>query len=191
VQEKIKDLLGLTKIANEKLRIEEKRIEWNHIFLLEALLWSFRSHDPQTKHGCVLVRDKTVLSTGYNGFISEVDDTQLPNLRPYKYDFMVHAEHNAILNCVRNGVSTLGAKAYITGAPCNSCLQYMWQAGINEIFYSDFSNTKMIDNEEYVRIQAALLILMNEKYTFNMTYIPSSQIDFSSITKIHQKFCIT
>lgn len=191
MQENIKDLLGLTKMSQEKLRTEEKRIEWNHIFLLEALLWSFRSHDPQTKHGCVLVRNRTVLSTGYNGFISEVDDTQLPNLRPYKYDFMVHAEHNAILNCARNGISTMCAQAYVTGAPCNNCLQYMWQAGINEIFYSDFTNTNMIDNEQYAKTQKALLILMNEKYMFNMVYIPSSQIDFSPITKIYQKFCIT
>lgn len=148
--------------------------------MLEALLWSLRSHDAQTKHGCVLVRNKTVLSTGYNGFISEIDDTQLPNIRPYKYDFMVHAEHNAILNCACNGVSTLGAQAYITGAPCNNCLQYMWQAGINEIIYSDFTNTKMLENEQYLRTQQALLILMNEKYMFNVKYIPSDEINFKN-----------
>jgi len=191
VQNKIKDLLGLTNIPQNEMRIEKNRPIWDHIFLLEALLWSYRSHDAETRHGCVLVRDKTILSTGYNGFISDIDDTQLPNVRPFKYDFMIHAEHNAILNCVRNGISTNGATAYITGAPCNNCLQYMWQANISHIVYSDFSNTKMIDNQEYINKLKVLMTLMNEKYSFELEFIPSSDIDFSPIINIYQKFCTT
>jgi len=191
VQNKIKELLGLGKKTQAEIRKEIERPIWDYIFLLEALLWSYRSHDAETRHGCVLVRDKTILSTGYNGFISDVDDTQLPNMRPFKYDFMIHAEHNAILNCVRNGISTNGAIAYITGVPCNNCLQYMWQANISHIVYSDFSNTKMIDNQEYINKQKVLLKLMNEKYSFELEFIPCANIDFCSIINIYQKFCTT
>ena len=189
MKEETKGLLGLTNIPLEELRIEKNKIEWNHIFLLEALLWSYRSHDPQTQCGCVLVRDKTILSTGYNGFISDIDDTQLPNVRPFKYDFMIHAEHNAILNCARNGVSTNGATAYITGIPCNNCLQYMWQANIAHIVYSDFAVTNMTDNQEYINKQKVLLELMNEKYSFEMEFIPHEQINFFPIIHIYNKFC--
>lgn len=189
MKEEIKGLLELTNIPPEELRIEKNKIEWNHIFLLEALLWSYRSHDPQTQCGCVLVRDKTILSTGYNGFISDIDDTQLPNVRPFKYDFMIHAEHNAILNCVRNGVSTNGATAYITVPPCNNCLQYIWQANIAHIVYSDFAVTNMTDNQEYINKQKVLLELMNEKYSFEMEFIPHKQINFFPIIHIYDKFC--
>jgi dCMP deaminase len=158
--------------------IKNNRVPWNHIFLLEALLWSNRSHDSQTKCGCVLVRNKTVLSTGYNGFISNIDDTQLPNTRPLKYDYIIHAEHNAILNCTRNGICTLGSTAYITSEPCNNCLQYMWQAGVNRVIYSDFSKPQMVDNNKHNEIQKKLLKLMNEKYSFELEFISSTDIQY-------------
>jgi dCMP deaminase len=210
VLSKIRDILGLTNVPLEEMRKDQKRIDWNSIFLLESLLWSYRSHDPQTQCGCVLVRNNTVLSTGYNGFIRKINDDALPNLRPStpeqtisKYDFMIHAEHNAILNCVRDGISTTGATAYVTGEPCNWCLQYMWQAGISRIVYSDFNDPKMLKNESHKRIQTALLELMNPQQhlcvhlyddydvgysNIDVLFIPFSNIDFSPIQDIFQKF---
>lgn len=196
--EKIKDILGLMTLRPEEIRTNRKRIDWDSIFLLEALLWSYRSHDPQTQCGCVLVRNRTVLSTGYNGFIGEIDDSALPNLRPStpeqqisKNDFMIHAEHNAILNCAKNGISTCGATAYITGEPCNWCFQYMWQANISNIVYSDFSKPKMVENDKHTRIRKALLCLIEKafgSYPRRLLFIPSSDIDFSPIRDISQKF---
>jgi dCMP deaminase len=139
--------------------------------------------------------DRTVLSTGYNGFIRDIDDTALPNLRPTtkdqlvsKYDFMIHAEHNAILNCARQGRSTVGATAYITGHPCNWCLQYMWQAGIVKIVYSDWSNPTMIEGDKHKKVRQALLELMNpycnefaeeyKPYRIKIEFVPSSEINF-------------
>ena len=187
--EKIKEVLGMKNIPQNQYRQEKKKIKWDHIFLLEALLWSQKSHDPQTQCGCILVRDKTILSTGYNGFIRNISDKYLPNLRPHKYNFMIHAEHNAILNCVKNGISTNNSIAYITGEPCNMCLQYMWQAGIYEIVYSDFNDPKMMKNDEFIQQRNALHKLMN--YGLIIDFIPSSKIDFSPIKNIYEKFCIT
>jgi dCMP deaminase len=183
--EKIRGILGLRNVLPQDLRRERKRISWDHIFLLEAHLWSSRSSDVQTQCGCVLVSpDHTVLSTGYNGFIRDIDDTALPNLRPFKYDFMIHAEHNAILNCARNGTTTVGATAYITGSPCNWCLQYMWQAGIVRIVYSDFNDIEMLKNDTHKRVRQALLELMNPYFgefdigynRIELDFIPSSEI---------------
>ena len=184
--EKIKDILELTTLENDQIRIERKRIEWDHIFLLEALLWSSRSHDPQTQCGCVLVRDGTVLSTGYNGFISDIDDTSLPNLRPFKYDFMIHSEANAIYNCARMGVNTNMSTAYVTGEPCNNCWQAMWQAGIWRVVYSDFNNPHMLQNDKAARIRQAIMYLFDSK--MEIDFIPSKDINFSPITSIYKKF---
>lgn len=127
--------------------------KWDTVFFKEAILWSEHSHDIQTQCGCVLVKDKTSISTGYNGFIRDIDDTVLPRVRPAKYPFMIHAEANAIYNSTRLGRSTFGATAYITGPPCINCLQMLYQCGINEIKFTDISNIKMdIFTQDYEKI---------------------------------------
>lgn len=156
------------------------------MFLMEAHHWSKRSHDAETQCGAVIVsKDYTILSTGYNGFIREVNDNILPNIRQpdingiSKYDFMIHAEHNAILNCVRQGKSPVGSTVYITGPPCNWCLQYMWQVSIRKIVYSDFSAPKMNDCEKYSIVRDMLLDLMNPREMWEritIVFKPSSSI---------------
>ncbi len=121
---------------------DHKADDWDNIFFSEAVLWSRRSHDSQTQCGCVLVKNKTSIATGYNGFMRDVNDRSLPTERPDKYPFMIHAEANAIYNCAREGKSTLGSRAYITAPPCTSCLQMLWQCGVHEIYFSDLSSPK-------------------------------------------------
>jgi len=125
-------------------------ISWDEYFLLQAYLISLRSIDAQTQCGAVLVNElKTILSTGYNGFMTGINDNILPNLRPEKYPYFLHAEHNAVLNCAKNGISTLNATAYITSPPCSNCFQILHQAGIKKIIYlKNYNVAKMIENEE-------------------------------------------
>lgn len=169
--EKVRDILGLTKIPIDQIRTKRNKIEWDHFFLCEAYLASLRSHDPQTQCGCVLTQYNNIISTGYNGFIAGIDDDVLPNLRPYKYPFMMHAEQNAIFNCAKNGISTLNATAYITVEPCNSCLQYMWQSGIVRIVYTDINNIVMLQNDEHLRVREAILCVLDDMMEIN--FIPS------------------
>lgn len=180
-EESVKMILELSDLPKENYRKEIERIGWNNIFLFEAWLWSSRSHDPQTQCGCVIVKNNTVLSTGYNGFIRDIDDSQLPNLRPAKYDFFIHAEHNAILNCARNGISTMGATAYITSIPCTNCLQYLWQAGIIGIVFSDINVANMVKNDKSDNIRRVLLKLIDDR--LSMTYIPSIDL-WQNISKL-------
>ena len=116
--------------------------DWDNMFFATATLWSRKSHDTQTQCGCVLVKNKTIISTGYNGFIRGINDGVLPRERPAKYPFMIHAEANAVYNAAREGQSTVNARAYITAIPCRNCLQMLWQCGITEIYYSDISSPK-------------------------------------------------
>ena len=151
---------------------EREPTDWDNIFLQEATLWSRRSHDIETQCGCVLVKDKTVISSGYNGFIRDIDDSDLPNTRPDKYPFMIHAEANAIYNSVRIGRSTLGATAYITAIPCISCLQMLYQCGIEEIVYSDISNPKMCTSSaKYLTMVSKIIDKID------ISFIPKSKLN--------------
>lgn len=145
--------------GSKDLQYIYNRPTWDKIFLDMCFLVAKRSHDVQTQCGAVLVnQDNEVISTGYNGFVRGISNDILPNLRPDKYPFMVHAEHNAILNCSRQGRSTKGAIAYVTCEPCNMCLQYMIQAGIEEVIYTNNNKANMIVTDpEYKIIQAILV----------------------------------
>jgi len=108
---------------------------WDEQFMAHAIIAARRSPDSQTKVGAILIEPegKTILTTGYNGYVRKCRDDILPNVRPDKYDWMIHAEHNAILNCSRLGRATLNSVCYCTHKPCKYCLQYLHQSGITEI----------------------------------------------------------
>mgnify|MGYP001432153490 CR=1 FL=1 len=119
----------LQSIENKRKRIDKPT--WTEYFISMAQLASTRSADGQTKHGCVITDiNHRVLGIGYNSFPSAMPDDILPNLRPEKYKWMIHAERNALSNCAlrpKNGI------AYITGPPCLDCTKSLYQEGIKKI----------------------------------------------------------
>ena len=116
-----------------------ERPTWNDYFMGFAILSASRSHDSETQVGCVLVADKKIISIGYNGFCSGVEDSSLPNKRPYKYPYMVHAEENAISNMV---IRPLSAAAYITHTPCCGCAKLLWQNNVRKWYVPEDSVVK-------------------------------------------------
>ena len=151
---------------------DRKPDSWDNSFFLSAALWSVRSHDSQTQCGAALVKDKRIISTGYNGFISNIDDSALPRQRPEKYPFMIHAEANAVYNAAKNGVTTLGSTCYVTAIPCLGCLQMLYQCGISKVMFSDISDPKLeIYSEKYDQI----LGLIDDK--MEIIYIPKKYLD--------------
>lgn len=162
---------------------DHKPTDWDTSFLLSAALWSKRSHDQQTQCGCVLVKDKRIVSTGYNGFVSGIDDSVLPRTRPEKYPFMIHAEANSIYNAAKNGVSTIDSTCYITAVPCLSCIQMLAQCGVKEIIFSDISNPKM---EIYSKKYDTILELIKDKVS--MKFIPSKSLDTDVLECILETF---
>ena len=118
-----------------ELKKNDSRPSWESIFMTLAFVLAERSHDIETKVGCVITNNHNIiLGTGINGYPSGIDDADLPKTRPGKHDYkIIHSEENAILNCWTkpdNGI------AYITCAPCFSCLIRMYQFGIRTIYYS-------------------------------------------------------
>ena len=120
------------------------RPSWDVYFLKLAMLASERATCPRMHCGCVLVNDRHVVSTGYNG--------SLPGT-PHCYTdgCMVvdghcvrtnHAEINAICQAARHGLQLAGATAYVTNMPCTSCAKALIAAGIRRVVvFSDYHNT--------------------------------------------------
>lgn len=140
--------------------------DWDHYWLGLTHHIKKRSKDAQTQCGAIITsKQNEILSVGYNSFARGLPDFVMPNLRPEKYTWMIHAEHNAILNCARCGISTKGATIYVTGHPCIFCLQYIYQAGINRIVYGD-NKTHMQQTDEMKVKTEVFRFLINDKVEF-------------------------
>jgi dCMP deaminase len=123
---------------------KSKRPTWDEYFLKLAMLASERATCPRMHCGCVLVKDRFVLATGYNG--------SLPG-QPHCEDVGClivdnhcvrtnHAEMNALIQAARHGVNTTGATAYITNMSCTTCAKALIAAGIKRVVvFSDFHDT--------------------------------------------------
>ena len=125
--------------------ISMNRPNWTDYFLGLAKVVSQRSHDIHTQHGCVITdQQHRILGVGYNGFPKGMNDTLLPTHRPDKYAWMIHAERNALSNCVvrpDNGI------AYVTGQCCNDCIMALWQEGVKKAVMSKDHGTQLFDEQ--------------------------------------------
>lgn len=116
-------------------------MDWPTYFLNIADTVRQKSKDPSTQIGVVIVgSDNQILSTGFNGSprgVEESDPTRWE--RPAKYDYVEHAERNAIYNAARHGVALRGCTMYMIGlghpaAPCTDCARAVIQAGIEYVY---------------------------------------------------------
>ena len=99
-----------------------------------AWITALMSKDPSTKVGAVIVSsDNRQCSVGYNGFPVGVEETPQKWERPLKYEYVQHAEPNAIANCP---FDTYGCTIYITHMPCHRCLGHIRNSGIKHIVYN-------------------------------------------------------
>ena len=114
-------------------------ISWDEYFMGVALLASERSKDPSTQVGaCIVDEDRRILSTGYNGFPQGCSDDEFPwnrdeKLGDTKYQYVVHAELNAILNA--RGKNLAGSTIYVALFPCHECAKAIIQSGVKEVVY--------------------------------------------------------
>jgi dCMP deaminase len=122
---------------------------WGEYFLGLAHKATERSKDPNTNVGAVIVdEDHNVVSTGYNGFPRGVKETPGRWERPLKYEYVVHAEENAIGCAARTGRATDGCKMYVTHFPCKDCAKMIITAGIKHLIVDGRGKTAMNDEEQ-------------------------------------------
>jgi len=122
------------------------RVSWDRYFMNLAVQAATRSTCPRKSVGAVIVRDKAVLATGYNGSIRGLAHCteagcMLENDHCVR---TVHAEANAILQAARHGVRIEGADIYVTASPCWDCFKLIANAGIRRILYGEFYRDRRI-----------------------------------------------
>jgi dCMP deaminase len=122
---------------------QETRIPWDEYFMSTACLISRRSSCNKLHVGCVLVKDKRIIATGYNGHIPGQNHVSI--VEDGHELATIHAEQNAICDCASRGIHTKDATAYITHYPCIYCFKFLVAAGIKEIVYKDDYK-----NQEYI-----------------------------------------
>jgi dCMP deaminase len=116
------------------------RISWDEYFMNIAAEVATRSTCDRKLVGAVIVRDRTILSTGYNGSVRGLPhcDEAGHMMEDGHCVRTIHAEANAIIQAAKNGTRIDGGCIYITASPCWNCFKYIANAGINRIVYGEF-----------------------------------------------------
>ena len=117
-----------------------ERVSWKTYFMNIAKEVATRSTCDRKHVGAVIVRDKTILSTGYNGSIKGLkhfDDIGHKMVDGHCVR-TTHAEANAIVQGPKNGVSINGSEIFVTASPCYNCFKLIANSGINKIYYDEF-----------------------------------------------------
>jgi len=109
---------------------------WLNYYFSILDIVKMKSKDSSTKVGSLIfTKDKSIISTGYNGFPRGVQETEERTERPLKYKFTEHAERNAIYNAGRIGIPLLGTYMCISPLyPCTDCARAIIQSGIKAVW---------------------------------------------------------
>ena len=140
--------------------MSKHRASWKDYFMNIAREVATRSTCVRKHVGAVIVREKTILSTGYNGSIKG-----LPHCDEVGCEMVdghcvrtTHAEANAIVQAAKNGIQINQSEIYVTASPCYDCFKLIANAGINVIYYDEFYRDKrIIEKSKEIGIQLASL----------------------------------
>lgn len=105
-------------------------------YLKMAKIWAENSYCLRRQVGCLVVKDKMIISDGYNGTPSGFENICEDNENTTK-PYVLHAEANAITKLARSGNSSDGATLYVTASPCLECAKLIIQCGIKRVVYSE------------------------------------------------------
>ena len=120
-----------------------ERINWTEYLKKITETTALRSSCDRLHVGCILVKDKRIISTGYNGFLSGCEHKSI--VRNNHEQCTMHAEANCISDCSKRGVSTDNSEAYITHYPCLNCCKLLLCSGIKKIYYiNNYKNDNLV-----------------------------------------------
>jgi dCMP deaminase len=141
----------------------ETRVSWSEYFMKIAEQVATRSTCDRKHIGAVIVRDKTILSTGYNGSLRGA-----PHCDEAGHDMenghcvrTVHAEANAVAQAAKNGVRIDDAELFVTASPCLTCFKLVANCGIRTIYYKEFYRDERIN--EYAKQADVRLVYMGKE----------------------------
>ncbi len=112
----------------------DKKEALDHRYMRMAKIWSENSYCLRRQVGALIVKDKMIISDGYNGTPSGFENVCEEDgvTKPY----VLHAEANAITKIARSGNNSEGATLYVTDSPCIECSKLIIQAGIRRVVYA-------------------------------------------------------
>ncbi|MDF2953675.1 MAG: Deoxycytidylate deaminase [Thermodesulfobacterium sp.] len=138
------------------------RPNWHEYFMLLAKIVALRSGCNSRPTGAVIVKDKRILATGYNGPMPGAwhctdkgskycfrREKGIPDIDKYNFCRSTHAEANAIAQAAKFGISVEGASIYCTLAPCYVCLKLLASAGIKEVYYEYDYESRDFERDEF------------------------------------------
>ena len=144
----------------------DERPTWDTYFMDITVLVAKRSTCTRRAVGAVVVRDKRILTTGYNGAPSGISHCGVVGCLRERLNITsgqrhelcrgIHAEQNAIIQAAFHGVSIRGATLYCTNLPCSICVKMLINAGITEIVYQDGYPDPLAENllrEAQIRVR--------------------------------------
>ncbi len=114
--------------------IDKKQEQFDRSYLEMARVWSKNSYCQRRKVGAILVKDRMIISDGFNGTPSgfeNICEDENGVTKPY----VLHAEANAISKVAKSGNNSQGATLYVTDSPCVECAKLIIQAGIKRVVY--------------------------------------------------------
>lgn len=118
------------------MKNEQKQKLLDQRYLKMAMIWAQNSYCKRRKVGALIVKEKMIISDGYNGTPSgfeNVCEDENNNTKPY----VLHAEANAITKVAKSGNSSDGATLYVTSSPCLECSKLIIQAGIKRVVFTE------------------------------------------------------
>ncbi|MGG8495380.1 deoxycytidylate deaminase [Tenacibaculum sp. TC6] len=116
--------------------LNKKQLKYDIAYLKMAREWGQLSHCERKKVGALIVKDRMIISDGYNGTPSGFEN-HCEDEEGYTKWYVLHAEANAILKVASSTQSCEGATLYITLSPCQQCSKLIHQAGIKRVVYAD------------------------------------------------------
>lgn len=131
---------------NRKTQSNKKRLDWDEYFMTIAQVVASRATCDRKHIGAVIVRDRVILSTGYNGSIAGTPHCdEVGHMMENDHCVRtIHAEANAIIQAARNGVMLEGSTIYTTASPCWSCFKLVSNSGIKKICFGEFYRDERI-----------------------------------------------
>ena len=135
----------------------DKQLQFDKSYLTMAGVWAENSYCQRRKVGALIVKDRMIISDGYNGTpcgfenVCELDDG---TTKPY----VLHAEANAITKIAKSGNNSDGATLYVTASPCLECSKLIIQSGIRRVVYSE--NYRLTDGIDLLRRAGVEVVLV-------------------------------
>lgn len=138
----LKDVEGKRAVLHERYfklsreAVKAKTLRYDEAYMKMAFVWSELSWCKRKKVGAIVVKDKQIISDGYNGTPTGMDNT-CEDCDNNSHQYVLHAEANALMKLAKSTNSSIGATLYVTLSPCMECAKLILQSGIKRVVFSE------------------------------------------------------